>query len=228
MLAAVFIFNHFPQLNQRVGIALGVGAVILPFIYCLFWFLLDDYGLWTFKIVLQAHAYLIAEFTNIWSSQNYINVTSELWESVQQSDTSDMSASTWLMGVCGLTMNFIGRMQDYIMCHVTLMVALSMHQAMSNCVGMIKSNPALKTEIWNEYNYMTMLTQKINGQFGLLLILIHVDNGLMISHFLLSSLNQELGIPTILLGVTVVKILTIYYLAMQTSEAVRKIVFLII
>lgn len=205
------------QVNRRVGVAFAIGAVILNCISSLFWFYKFDS--WTFHEVLQTHAYITGEFASIWSSQNYANVTTELWYSFEGIETS---ATTWCMGAGGLLMSFVGRLQDYILCDVTVMIALSLYQAMSNCVRLInvKELQTTQMDIWCEYNYMQELAQKINGVFGPLLLLIHVNNGLMISHFLLQSLNQDMGIATMLLGVTVAKVLMIYYLAMQTSEAV--------
>lgn len=179
---------------------------------------------WSFERVLRTHAYLTAEFIGVWSTENYRNVTLELWLSLAQ---NEIYTSTWVMGVGGLVMKFFGRLQDYVLCDAILLMTLSLYQAMSNCSITINEHLQLKAssaDIWNQY--MKLLAQKINRLFGILLILIHASNGLMISHFILQSLYQEKRIGTLLLGVTVIKVFTIYYLATQVSDAVRTFKYL--
>lgn len=201
-----------------MGTGLATVAILLSFVYCFFWFY--SFDVWTIDILIHLNAFRISEFFTVWSPHNYDNVTDSLWDSIADHRSS---ALRWSVGVCGLAVNLFGSILDHLMCDVILLITLSLSHAMNGFIKNVRQNgrqASLLDNIWQEYEYMKKLAMDINNLFGMVLLLMHANNALMISHLLIEGLNQDTSISTILHTLTAAKVLVIYFIAAKTSGEV--------
>lgn len=192
---------------------MGITAVILSLIYCLFWFY--SLGYWSLEKAMYVNAHRFGEFMLLWSPSYYDNATDRLADRLYENLDH---ASVWSLGALGTIINFFGRLQDYVMCDVVLLFTYSLYQSMMNFIQKVETskNPseAQREELWMQYEYMKALAHQINDLFGSIIIIIHFYNALTISNFLFETFSQEeRKVGTFVLGITATKVTLIYLVA---------------
>lgn len=207
-----------------VGITIGIAAIFLSVIYCLFW--LYTVNTWSLREILSINAYVMGEFMLTWSPETYHNTTSIILNKLFEDETATMN---WTLGIPAILTSFFGRLQDSVVSDVVLLIALSLYQTMKNFIHILKTNhneDDKREETWRQYEFVKSLAQQINDLFGFMIIIIHLYNALTISNFLLEGLKKGRKARTILLGITSAKVTLIYLIACMTSQQVRLLLFL--
>lgn len=199
------------------GILLAVGAILLSLLYCIFWSLAFD--VWSLDTVVGLNAYVLSDFIQSWSPANYDNTSIILYERI----FANATITKYSLGLSGMVINFLGRLQDTVMCDVILLMAISLYQTMMNFIKNLETygNEETKREmLWAQYEFTKSIAHQINELFGHFVILIHMYNALAIALFMMKGLNQEMSAATVLFGTTAAKATLIYCICSQISYQV--------
>lgn len=203
---------------MTAGILLGIGTILMSLFFCLFWFY--DFNSWSMGKVVRLNAFVMGVFGLSWSPENYGNTTDILYERFFENTTYTAKYS---LGISGMVINFLGRLQDDVMCDVILLIAISLYQTTMNFIKKLEARHHEGTtpeNLWAQYEYVKSIASEINELFGYFVILIHMYNALAIAFFLMKGLRQEMTVSTLLFGTTAAKVILIYLIASKVSYQV--------
>lgn len=200
------------QRNKITGRVIGVLTIILVGVRLVFG--TYNFEPWTLEEFVKLYSFLGQSAVLSWRPSTYLNRSRTTLE------TFHMTPSNVVICISTAIPNFFGWMQEYMMHSIVLLIAIGVHKNVLKFVAQLSYTTLPLERKWKMYEEVKLRMRIINEPLSVLLPLLHINNALLIAHFLFDALEKNKTLYNIILSIHVVVVLYVYYLAARTSQQV--------